>query len=118
LLRYQIVPRIWTSWSASYNSGLPVDNIDTGQSLAFLTAQYGAAVIQRVNFSRGRIHPSFTLGASIGADLWKKEKRSVSLQVDALNLTDRLNVINVAGLFSGTAIAPPRSFGVRLRTEF
>jgi hypothetical protein len=42
----------------------------------------------------------------------------VTVQADVLNLADRLNVINFAGLFSGTAIAPPRSFGVRLRTEF
>jgi hypothetical protein len=33
-------------------------------------------------------------------------------------LTDRLNVINFAGLFSGTAIAAPRSFSLRLMIEF
>jgi hypothetical protein len=54
----------------------------------------------------------------MGADLWRKEKRSVSLQADVLNVTNQLNVINFAGLFSGTDIAPPRSFGIRLRTEF
>ena len=54
----------------------------------------------------------------MGAEVWRKEKHSVSVQADALNLTDRLNVINFAGLFSGTAIAPPRSFGIRLRAEF
>jgi hypothetical protein len=35
-----------------------------------------------------------------------------------VNLTDRLNVINFAGLFSGTALAPPRSFGVRVQFDF
>jgi hypothetical protein len=115
LVRYQISPRFWTSWSASYNSGLPVES---DQSIDFLTAQYGAAVVSRVNFDRGRVRPSFALNASAGADLWRKERRSVSMQFDALNLTDRLNVINFAGLLSGTAIAPPRSFGIRLRAEF
>jgi hypothetical protein len=116
LVRYQIRPRLWTSWSGSYNSGLPVDSPD--QSIDILTAQYGAAILSRVNFEAGRVRPSFALNASVGADLWRKEHRSVTLQLDALNLTDRLNVINFAGLLSGTAIAPPRSFGVRLRTEF
>jgi outer membrane receptor for Fe3+-dicitrate len=64
------------------------------------------------------VKPSFSLDASVGADLWRREKRSVSVQADVLNLTNQLNVINFAGLFSGTDIAPPRSFGIRLRTEF
>jgi hypothetical protein len=40
------------------------------------------------------------------------------VQGDVMNLTNRLNVINFAGLFSGTAIAAPRSFSLRLTTEF
>lgn len=115
-LRYQISGRLWTSWNGSYNSGLPVDNVD--QSLAYLTAQYGAAVVGQVNFDRGRVRPAFSVDASFGAELWRKEKRSVNVQADILNLTDRLNVINFAGLFSGTAIAPPRGASVRLRFEF
>ena len=35
-----------------------------------------------------------------------------------MNLTDRLNVIDFAGLFSGTALAAPRSFGLRLSADF
>jgi hypothetical protein len=42
----------------------------------------------------------------------------VKLQADVMNLTDRLNVINFAGLFSGTAVGSPRSFGLRLTAEF
>jgi hypothetical protein len=116
LVRCQILPRLWTSWSAGYNSGLPFDSPD--QSVTFLTQQYGAAVVSRVNFDAGRVRPSFAVNASAGADLWRHERRSVTLQFDALNLTDRLNVINFAGLLSGTALAPPRSYGLRLRTEF
>ena len=115
-VRGQILPRLWSSWSASYNSGLPFDQ--PGQSTDVLIAQYGAAVFDRVNFSRGRVRPSFSLDAALGAELWRKEKRSLNAQIDVLNLTNRLNVINFAGLFSGTAIAPPRSFGLRLRMEF
>ncbi len=115
-LRYQISRRVWTAWSGSYNSGLPVAG--DLPPLNFLQAQYGADVVSKVNFSRGRVTPSFSINASIGADLWRHDRRSVSLQADVLNLTDRLNVINFAGLLSGTAIAQPRSFGIRLRTEF
>jgi hypothetical protein len=50
--------------------------------------------------------------------LWKKELRSVQLQGGIRNLTDRLNVINFASVFSGTAIATPRIFSARLRFEF
>ena len=53
-----------------------------------------------------------------GADLWVHEKRSLRLQADAINLTDRLNVINFAGLLSGTALAAPRSVAIRLQTEW
>ena len=115
-LRYQLSKRLWTSWTGSYNSGLPVDN--PGQALDFLATQYGSAVLARVNFDAGRVRPSFALDASAGADLWRKERRSLTVQADVLNVTGRLNVINFAGLLSGTALAAPRSFGIRLRTEF
>ena len=72
-------------------------------------------MLRRVNFERGRVRPSFSLDASIGADVWKKERRSLRIQVDVVNLTDRLNVINFAGVFSGTALAQP--LGVSARTE-
>jgi hypothetical protein len=116
MLRYQIFPRLWTSWTASYGSGLPVEL--NGESLPFLTAQYGAAIVNKINFDRGRVNPSFSLDASVGIDLWRKEHRSLAFQADVLNMTDRLNVINFAGFLSGTAIAPPRSVGARLRAEF
>ena len=116
-LRYQIAPRVWTSWKASYNSGLPTE-IDESNTYAFLVSQYGQEVVSKVNFDRGRVNPWFSLDASLGIDVWKHEKRSATVQVDALNLTDRLNVINFAGFLSGTAIAPPRSYGARLRYDF
>jgi hypothetical protein len=40
------------------------------------------------------------------------------LQADVQNFNNRLNVINFAGLFSGTGIAPPRSYNLRLGIEF
>jgi len=114
-LRGQIVPRLWVALGGSYGSGLPVE-FDGSQADAI--AQYGQRIVDRVNFSAGRVRPSFTLDASVGIDLWKSDKRAVRAQADVLNLTNRLNVINFAGLFSGTAIAAPRSASVRLAVEF
>ena len=117
MVRAQILPRLWTSWRATYNSGLPTE-IDSSQTVDFLVAQYGPAVVEKVNFDRGRVNPTFSLDASVGVKLWQSEKKSVTFQGDLLNLTNRLNVIDFAGFLSGTAIAPPRSFGLRLRAEF
>jgi len=58
------------------------------------------------------------VGASMGADLHKSDHLSVTLQADFQNLNNRLNVIDFGGLFSGNAIAPPRSYSLRLQTTF
>jgi hypothetical protein len=42
----------------------------------------------------------------------------LSLRVEIANVTNRLNVINFAGLFSGTAIGAPRTANVGLQAEF
>ena len=118
MARWQIGRRLWTSWNAAYSSGLPSEDAGSLPNRNFLLAQYGADVAGKVNLSRSRVAPAFSLGASAGIEVWKREKRSVTLQADALNLTNRFNLINFAGLLSGTAIAPPRSFGLRLRAEF
>jgi hypothetical protein len=75
-------------------------------------------ILERVNLERGRVRPSFSFDVSVGARLWGREGKSVDLQGDVANLTNRLNVINFAGVFSGTALAPPRSLGIRLRADF
>jgi outer membrane cobalamin receptor len=113
--RYQVTPRVWLGAGASYGSGLPVAFDGT---YALAVAQYGQQIVNRVNFDRGRVRPAFALNASAGVVMWKKEKQSLRIQADVQNLTDRLNVINFAGLFSGTAIAPPRSAAMRVQAEF
>ena len=89
-----------------------------GPYCTMLMAQYGAQVVSKANFDRGRVSPSFSLDASFGLELWHRERRSVTAQADLMNLTNRLNLINFASLLSGTAVGPPRSIGFRLRTEF
>ena len=112
-MRYQLAPRLWAALGASYGSGLPIE-IEDAVDVPALIAQYGERVVNRVNFDRGRVRPSFSMDASVGADVWKHENRSVRLQADVLNLTNRLNVINFASLFSGTAVAAPRMLTVRI----
>ena len=56
--------------------------------------------------------------ASMGVKLKRSGSRSVRVQADVFNLANRLNVVNFAGLLSGTAIGAPRSGSVRLRCEF
>ena len=116
-IRYQPLRRLWVAMISTYGSGLPVD-INGNPDIAALISEYGQQIVNRVNFQAGRVRPSFTVDASLGADLWKQEKRSLRLEVVVENLMNRLNVINFAGLFSGTAIAPPRSASVRLQYAF
>ena len=117
-VRYQLLSRLWTAWTATYTSGLPVEDPDELPDMDFLIAQYGANVVNKVNFDRGRVRPSFSLNASVGLDLMRGEKRKIKLQADVTNVTDRLNVINFTGLLSGTAVASPRSASGRLRFDF
>ncbi|HEX2713346.1 MAG TPA: TonB-dependent receptor [Candidatus Acidoferrales bacterium] len=116
-IRYQLAARGWMAMSASYGTGLPIQ-LDNGVDLAALQQEFGVGILSRVNLDRGRVRPSFNLSGSAGYDLWKREQRSVRVQVDAFNLTNRLNVLNFAGVFSGTALAPGRSFALRLQTSF
>ena len=113
--RCQFVPRLWGAVGAEYGSGLPVDFDGTYEQAL---AQYGPRVLSRVDLARGRVKPSFSLDTSLGAQLWARDKVATRLQFDVLNLTDRLNLINFAGLFSGNSIAPPRTYQVRLQTTF
>ena len=113
--RYQVVPRVWAAFGAQYGTGLPFEFTGTEQDAV---AQYGQAIVDRVNFDKGRIRPSLALDASLGADLWKTDKFKVRLQADMENLNNRLNLIDFAGLFSGNAIGPPRSYALRLTTSF
>jgi len=80
--------------------------------------QYGQRIVGRVDFERGRVRPSMSLDLSGSLIAFKTKAQQFRIQADVVNLTDRLNVINFAGLFSGMAIAPPRSFAIRLHADF
>ena len=114
-IRYQVASRFWVATGADYGSGLP---FEFQGDPAVALATYGQAVIDRIDFDRGRIKPTLSINASAGADLYKKERRSLRLQGDVENLNNRLNVIDFGGLFSGNAIGPPRSYSLRLAAAF
>lgn len=114
-VRYEISERLWFGVGGDFGSGLPVKYDGT---IPDAIAQYGQQVVDRVNFPQGRVRQSLAINASFGADLWKTEKYKIRLQADGTNLNNRLNVIDFAGLFSGNAIAPQRSFALRLTTTF
>jgi len=114
-IAYQMSNRAWVALAASYGSGLPVEFSGVpAQALE----QYGVRIISQVDFEAGRVRPSASLDAAGSVILFKTRRQQGRLQANVINLTDRLNVINFAGLFSGTALAPPRSFGVRVHVEF
>jgi len=112
---YQVGPRIRLASGVTYGSGLPFAYTGTE---AEAMADYGPAVIDRINFARGRILPSLAVNASFGADVYKSDRMKVRFQADGDNLNNRLNVIDFGGLFSGNAIAPGRSYALRLATNF
>jgi hypothetical protein len=114
-LRYQLHPRVWLAAGIQYDTGLPFE-FDGDPSTVL--AEYGQQVLNRINFDRGRIDPSFQVDASAGADLYNSEKVHVRLQADGENLNNILDVIDFGGLFSGNAIGPPRSYFLSLRTTF
>jgi hypothetical protein len=116
-IRAQVHPRAWVAFAGRYNSGLPVE-LEGTTSESFIRAQYGSNILERVNFERGRVRPSASMDFSAGFEVWRQERRQVRLVSDILNVADRLNVINFAGVFSGTAIEPGRSFSIRLQTDF
>jgi hypothetical protein len=116
-LRFQPHSRLWFAFGASYNSGLPFE-IEGPTDEEFIKQQYGENIIDRVNFERGRVKPSSSLDASLGVEVIQSEKMRLRFQTDVFNIANRLNLINFAGVFSGTALDVPRSFALRLRTEF
>jgi outer membrane cobalamin receptor len=113
--RYQLARRASVALGAEYGSGLPTEFGGTEQDAV---AQFGQQIVDRVNFSRGRVKPSLSLDASAGLDVWKHDNINIRVQADVENLANRLNLIDFAGLFSGNAVAPPRSFAIRLETAF
>jgi hypothetical protein len=122
-LEYQIVPRLWIAGGMQFDSGLPFQfqcdpTLTLDQCIAGEVQTYGQQVVDRVNFARGRIYPTFQVNASAGVDIYKSEKLIMRFQIDGENLTNVVDAIDFGGLFSGNAIGPGRSVMMRLQTLF
>ena len=118
-VRFQAPARVWLALGSQYGSGLPADVGSLDQNhLNFLLSQYGPVIFNQVDFNRGRVRPNFSVDVAGGAELYRKEQRSAAFQIQVSNLADCVNVINFASLFSGTAVALPRSVSARLRVTF
>jgi len=115
-VRFQAQRRVWLATGAQYGSGLPAEI--GGADVNDLLAAFGPQILSRVNLQRGRVRPNFSLDAAAGAELFRSEQRSATVQIQAANLTDRLNLINFESLFSGTAVAAPRSVSARVKFTF
>lgn len=124
LVRFQPHRRTWFSVGARYGSGLPVElqdddeEDDEDSADAEEVEPIAQSILDQVDFARGRVKPNFSLDLSAGLRLWDQDPRSLTLQFDVRNVTDRLNVINFSGLFSGTALAPGRQATVQMRLRF
>jgi hypothetical protein len=125
-LRYQVKPRLWIAGGIQYDSGLPFE-FECDPSLTLQQCiygpggpaqTYGQAVVNRINFARGRIYPAFQVNASAGAEVYKSDHMTMRFQIDGQNLNNVLDVIDFGGLFSGNAIGPSRNVAVRLTTNF
>jgi hypothetical protein len=116
-VRYQATDRLWFAASAEYGSGLPVE-LNGSADTNFLLQQYGPAILRELNFDLNRVRPNFSLDTAMGATLFHKEGRELSCEIEGHNLTDKVNVVNFAGLFSATAVAPPANVSARLKLAF
>ncbi|HXM92127.1 MAG TPA: TonB-dependent receptor, partial [Candidatus Dormibacteraeota bacterium] len=116
-VRFQAEKRVWVATSAQYGSGLPA-TLSSTETQGFLLAQYGSAIVDRVNFDRQRTRPTFSLDIAAGAQLYRKELRSAALQIQVSNVTGRVNLLNFASLFSGTAVSIPQSISGGLKLTF
>jgi len=113
--RYEIPRSAWIGAGVSYGSGLPTEVEGDVNDLA---EAYGPGILDRVDVERGRVKPWVSGNVSAGATLRQRGRQALRLQADITNVFDRLNVINFAGLFSGTAVGPPRRLVLRLQVEF
>jgi outer membrane receptor protein involved in Fe transport len=99
----------WLIGGVNYGSGLPVE-LDDDPDLDDVPEE----ILRKVDLDRQRLRPNFSLNLGAG---WRVH-RAASLQFTMRNATNRLNVINFSGLFSGTALAPRRQAFLQLNVRF
>ena len=104
----------WVAIAGAFDSGLPFEGDRAGD----FTESVPPRILDRVDLAAGRVRPALTLDASAGWVVRTTSRGRIELQADVRNLTNQLRVINFAGVFSGTALAAPRTYAARLRVDF
>jgi outer membrane receptor protein involved in Fe transport len=104
---------IWATFSGRHESGVPLEVEE--ERLQELQQTSGADL---VNFERGRVKPYTVLNVAVGADLLRKERVTISLQIDAQNLTNKRFAYNFGSPFEGTHFGYPRLWSGRLKFTF
>lgn len=99
--------------SGRHESGVPLgleeDDIDELRS---------APGAELVDFERGRVRPRTIFNLSAGAELLKRDRVTISIQLDVLNLADKLFAYNFGNPFEGTHFGYGRRWSGGLRLEF
>ena len=112
--QYQPARRFWLAAGASDGSGCPSYTKALRQTLWPSTARplsaESTSIADVSSLSLPSPHP--------WAWICTRARDYTRLQLDGDNLNNRLNVIDFGGLFSGNAIAPGRSWALRLTTSF
>ncbi|MGZ4778987.1 MAG: TonB-dependent receptor [Thermoanaerobaculia bacterium] len=109
----------WAGTNVRYDSGLVTD-ADPAELLAdpdnFFAAPY-VVVHSGTDLDPNRIQPRTIIDFSLGADL-KTHGVPLSIQADVLNATNKKGLYNIASVFGGTHVIPPRMLAVRLRYSY
>ena len=115
-VRYQLVPRAWIAGAVRYDSGLPVE-IDGTPDTDFLIQQYGTAIVDRVDFARGRVRPSASIDAAAGVDLFNRGHKAIRLQADASTLPAISTSSTSPGCCRARPSDQPRTAAVRMQIK-
>jgi len=105
----------WMALSGTFDSGLPFE--DEGEALED-GQEFSQRILERVNLETGRVRSATVLDFAAGWRLKPMGGTRIHVQGGIRNVTDTLRVINFAGVLSGTALAAPRTFTMRVRVEF
>ena len=79
-VRFQATQRFWLAAGAEYGSGLPVD-LGEPVNLSVFTAQFGAAILDQVNFDASRVRPIFHSMPPQASPCITKKKRTSWLRL-------------------------------------
>jgi hypothetical protein len=104
---------LWASFSGKYESGVPIE-VEEAELDKLRTAP-GAEL---VNFATQRVKPWAVFGWSGGMDLVRRERMTMSAQLDVQNVANHPFVYNFGNPFSGTHFGYPRLFAGRLKFTF